>query len=100
MQNRGYDVINGVNHTHFEGWNIVKVEQILRFMAGFDLMEVILQTKYNFLLYNAILLLFDENFAENDVISEFIENLRFSAWYWWYSDYYREIMNTSPIIVL
>ena len=37
-------------------------------MAGFDLMEVILQTKYNFLLYNAFILLFDENFAENDVI--------------------------------
>ena len=54
MQNRGYDVINGVNHTNFEGWNIVKVDQILRFMAGFDLMEVILQIKYNFLLYNAV----------------------------------------------
>ena len=48
-------------------------------MAGFDLMEVILQTKYNFLLYNAVFLLFDENFAENDVIIEFIENLRFSV---------------------
>ena len=100
MQNRGYDVINGVNHTNFEGWKIVKVDQILRFMAGFDLMEVILQTKYNFLLYNAFILLFDENFAENDVIIEFIENVRFSVWYWWYSDYYREIMNTLPIKVL
>ena len=100
MQNRGYDVINGVNHTNFEGWNIVKVDQILRFMAGFDLMEVILQTKYNILLYNAVFLLFDENFAENDVISEFIENLRFSIWYRWYSIYYREIMNTLPIKVL
>ena len=40
-------------------------------------MEVILQTKYNFLLYNAVFLLFDENYAENDVIIEFIENLRF-----------------------
>ena len=100
MQNKGYDVINGVNHTNFEGWNIVKVDKILRFMAGFDLMEVILQTKYNFLLYNAFILLFDENFAENDVIIEFIENVRFSVWYWWYSDYYREIMNTLPIKVL
>ena len=100
MQNRGYDVINGVNHTNFEGWNIVKVDQILRFMAGCDLMVVILQTKYNILLYNAIFSLFDENFAENDVISEFIENLRFSVRYWWYSDYYREIMNTLPIKVL
>ena len=48
-------------------------------MAEFDLMDVILQTKYNFLLYNAFILLFDENFAENDVIIEFIENLRFSV---------------------
>ena len=68
MQNRDYDVINGVNHTNFEGWNIVKVDQNIRFMAGCDLMVVILQTKYNILLYNAIFPLFDENFAENDVI--------------------------------
>ena len=64
----GYDVINGVNHSNFEGWKIVKVDQILRFLAGCDLMVVILQTKYNILLYNAIFSLFDENFAENDVI--------------------------------
>ena len=100
MQNRGYDVINGVNRRNFEGWKIVKIDQILRLMEGFDLMEVILQTKCNFLLYNAIFSLSDENFAENDIIIDFIENLRFSAWYWWYSDYYREIMNTLPIKVL
>ena len=51
-------------------------------MAEFDLIEVILQTKYNFLLYNAIFLLFDENFTENDIIIELIKN---RSYFWFYT---------------
>lgn len=59
MKNRGYDVINGNHHTNFEEWNIVKVDQILRFVVECDLIEIILQTKCNFLLHNAFLSLID-----------------------------------------